>query len=76
MMETIFEHDVTKLEIEKITSCAPHKDFRTKDNYTKVTDVDTMYMDLYRLFTIRDEIEKAESFLKKVKEQENIIYFF
>ena len=75
-METIFEHDVTKLEIEKITSCAPHKDFRTKETYTKVTDVDTMYMDLYRLFTIRDDIEKAESFLKKVKEQENIIYFF
>jgi hypothetical protein len=76
IMETIFEHDVTKLEIEKITSCAPHKDFRSKETYTKVTDVDTMYMDLYRLFTIRDDIEKAESFLKKVKEQENIIYFF
>jgi hypothetical protein len=75
-METIFEHDVTKLEIEKITSCAPHKDFRTKETYTKVTDVDTMYMDLYRLFTIRDDVEKAESFLKKVKEPENIIYFF
>jgi hypothetical protein len=75
-METIFEHDVTKLEIEKITSCAPHKDFRTKETYTKVTDTDTMYMDLYKLFTIRDDIERAESFLKKVKEQENIIYFF
>jgi hypothetical protein len=76
IMETIFEHDVTKLEIEKITSCAPHKDFRTKETYTKVTDADTIYMDLYKLFTIRNDIEKAESFLKKVKEQENIIYFF
>ncbi|MDR3668592.1 MAG: hypothetical protein P4L35_17260 [Ignavibacteriaceae bacterium] len=75
-METIFEHDVTKLEIEKITSCAPHKDFRTKEAYTKLTDIDTIYMDLYTLFTLRNEVEKAESFLKKVKEQENIIYFF
>jgi hypothetical protein len=75
-MDTIFEHDVTKLEIEKITSCAPHRDFRTKESYTKVTDIDTINTDLYKLFTIRDEIDKAESYLKKVKEQENIIYFF
>jgi hypothetical protein len=75
-MDTIYEHDVTKLEIEKITSCAPHRDFRTKESYTKVTDIDTINTDLYKLFTIRDEIDKAESYLKKVKEQENIIYFF
>ena len=75
-METIFEHDVTKLEIEKITSCAPHKNFRTKEAYTKITDIDTIYSDLYKLYTLRNEIEKAESFLKKVREPENIIYFF
>jgi hypothetical protein len=75
-METIFEHNVTKLEIEKITSCAPHKEFRTKEAYSKLTDIDTIYMDLYKLFTLRNEVEKAESFLKNVKEQENIIYFF
>ena len=75
-METIFEYDVTKLEIEKITSCGPHRDFRTKESYAKVTDIDTIYMDLYKLFTLRDQVEKAESFLKQVKEPENIIYFF
>ena len=75
-METIFDYDVTKLEIEKITSCAPHKDFRTKEAYTKLTDVDTIYTDLYKLYTLRDKVEKAESYLKKVKKQENIIYFF
>jgi hypothetical protein len=75
-LETIFEHDVTKLEIEKITSCGPHKDFRTKEVYAKVTDIDTIYTDLYKLYTLRDQVEKAEGFLKKVKEPENIIYFF
>ena len=75
-METIFEHDVTKLEIEKITSCVPHRDFKTKEIYSKVTDTDTIYLDLYKLYTLRDELEKAESFLKKVKDQENTIYFF
>lgn len=75
-METIFEHNVTKLEMEMITSCAPHKDIRTKEAYTKHANIDTIYSDLYRLYTIRDEVDKAESFLKKVKEPENIIYFF
>ena len=32
-METIFEHDVTKLEIEKLTSCAPNKTKRDQDKY-------------------------------------------
>ena len=75
-METIFEHNVTKLEMEMITSCAPHRDIRTKEGYAKHTDTDTKYSDLYKLYTIRNEAEKAESFLKKVKEPENIIYFF
>ena len=43
---------------------------------TKLSDIDTIYTDLYKLYTIRDQAEKAESFLKKVKEPENIIYFF
>jgi hypothetical protein len=75
-METIFEHNITKLEMEMITSCAPHKDFKTREMYTKSTNSDTINSDLYKLFTLRDQIEKAESFLKNVKEPENIIYFF
>jgi radical SAM superfamily enzyme len=75
-METIFEHNVTKLEIEMLTSCAPHKGMKNKENYVKYCDVDTMNADLYRLFTIRNQADKAESYIKKVKEQENIVYFF
>jgi hypothetical protein len=75
-IETIFEHGATKLEIEKITSCAPHKDIRTKEAYTKFTKIDTIYLDLYKLYILRDQVEKAEGYLKKVKDQENIIYFF
>ena len=75
-METIFEHNVTKLEIEMLTSCAPHKGMKNKDNYEKYSDIDTINSDLYRLFTIRNQTEKAESYIKKVKEPENIVYFF
>jgi uncharacterized membrane-anchored protein YjiN (DUF445 family) len=75
-MDTIFEHNITKLEMEMITSCAPHKDFKTRESYTKNTNSDTINSDLYKLYTLRNQIEKAESFLKNVKEPENIIYFF
>jgi hypothetical protein len=75
-MDTIFEHNVTKLEIEMLTSCSPHKGMKNKENYVKYSDVDTINADLYRLFTIRNEAEIAESYIKKVKEQENIVYFF
>jgi hypothetical protein len=75
-METIFEHCVTKLEIEMLTSCAPNKTKRDKDKHLKFSDTDTINSHLYWLFTIRNQNEKAESYLQKVKEQENIVYFF
>ncbi len=75
-METIFEHNVTKLEIEMLTSCAPHKGLKNKEYYVKYSDIDTINADLYRLFTIRNQSEIAENYIKKVKEQENIVYFF
>ena len=75
-METIYEHDVTKLEIEMITSCAPNKTKRNKDKYIKFSDIDTINSDLYMLFIIRNQNEKAESYLQKVRVRDNIVYFF
>jgi len=75
-MGTIFEHDVTKLEIEMLTSCSPNKTKRDKDNYLKFSDIDTINSDLYMLFIIRNQNEKAESYFQKVKDGENIVYFF
>jgi hypothetical protein len=75
-METIFEHDVTKLEIEMLTSCAPHKYRWDKDKYLKYSDSDSINSDLYKLFTLRNQNEKAEGYLNNVKEPENIVYFF
>jgi hypothetical protein len=75
-METIFENNVTKLEIEMLTSCSSHKHIRNKDKYAQYNDIDTINSDLYRLFIIRNENEKAESYLQNVKESKNIVYFF
>jgi hypothetical protein len=75
-METIFEYNVTKLEIEMLTSCAPPKHRWDKDKYVQFSDTDTINSDLYRLFIIRNQNEKAECYLDKIKERENIVYFF
>ena len=75
-METIFEHNVTRLEIEMLTSCAPHKYRRNIDKYLQYSDTNTINSDLYRLFILRNQNEKAESYLDKIKERENIVYFF
>jgi hypothetical protein len=75
-METIYDNNVTKLELEMLISCVPHKGMGNKDHYLKYTDIDTINSDLYRLFLIRDQAEKAETYMKKVKEPENIVYFF
>ena len=63
-METIFEHNVTKLEIEMLTSCAPHKRRRDKDKYLQYSDTDTINSDLYTLFIIRDRMRKPKAIFK------------
>jgi hypothetical protein len=59
-----------------LTSCSSHKHIRNKDKYAQYNDIDTINSDLYRLFIIRNENEKAESYLQNVKESKNIVYFF
>jgi hypothetical protein len=76
--ETIFEHEVTKLEVEILSSCSPHKGLGNKEIYLKYCDTDTINADLYRLFTLRNEFEIAEVYLKKIKDPVSVssVYFF
>ncbi|MDR3667816.1 MAG: hypothetical protein P4L35_13310 [Ignavibacteriaceae bacterium] len=77
-METIFEYRVTKLEKEILASCSPHRRIIDKEDYLKYTDIDTINADLYRLFTLRDEVDCAETYVKKIKDTQSIssISFF
>ena len=76
--DTIYEHEVTKLEMEILASCSPHKGFGNKEVYLKYCDTDTINADLYRLYTIRNEVDTAEVYLKKIKDPVSIssVYFF
>jgi hypothetical protein len=77
-MDTIFDYRVTKLEKEILASCYPHRRIIEKEEYLKYCDTDTINADLYRLFTLRNEVENAEVFAKKIKDIQSIssISFF
>ena len=71
-MDTIFDHKVTKLEMEILSSCSPHICIMDKEKYLKYCDTDTINADLYSLFTLRNEIDIAETYVKKIKDTQSI----
>ena len=77
-MDTIFDYKVTKLELEILSSCSPHTSIKDKEKYLKYCDIDTINADLYRLFTLRNEVDIAENYLKKIKDKQSIssLHFF
>jgi hypothetical protein len=77
-MDTIFDYRVTKLEMEILASCSPHKHIISKEDYLKYCDTETINSDLYKLFTLRDEPDIAETYAKKITVAQSIpsIYFF
>ena len=77
-MDTIFDYRVTKLEKEILASCYPHRRIIDKEEYLKYCDIETINADLYRLFTLRNEVDNAEVYAKKIKDTQSIssISFF
>jgi hypothetical protein len=71
-MDTIFEYKVTKLEIEILSSCSTNKGIKDKEKYLKYCDTDTINADLYRLFILREELDIAETYMKKIKDIKSI----
>ncbi|MCL5030528.1 MAG: hypothetical protein M1480_16065 [Bacteroidetes bacterium] len=78
MMETIFDHNVTGVEIELLNSFMSSRAIRDKEKYEQNIDRDRSYSDLYHLYTLRGEIRKAEQYLSKIKDPEykNILSVF
>ncbi len=69
-METIFDHNITGIEIELLNSFMVTKSIKDKENYESDLDRDRSYSDLYHLYTLRGEIKKAELYLTKIKNPE------
>ena len=63
-VETIFDHGVTDDEILKLTNGYPE----SKEDYFYALSQDSAYADLYRLYVIRGDIDKAAFFLDQVQD--------
>lgn len=69
-METIFDHNVTGVEIELLNSFIPSRTIRNKEKYLVNVDVDKSNADLFHLYMLRGESTIAEQYLNKIKDPE------
>ncbi len=67
-METIFDHNVTGVEIELLNSFIPSRVIRNKDKYMVNVDIDKSNADLFHLYILRGESNEAEKYLNKIKD--------
>jgi len=65
-METIFDHSVTDDEFRNL-----FPNYRTKTDYLLYTSTFTRFIDIYRLYELRGENEKARSYLQKTRDSLN-----
>ncbi len=65
-METIFEHNVTKKELELLKGFNPIGKITSREVYLKEKNADRSFADLYRLYILRGDNFKAEEFLDKI----------
>lgn len=66
-METIFDHNVTGIELEMLKSFIPCNVIKDKDDYIEETDGDKSCTDLYHLYVLRGENRLAEKYLVRIK---------
>jgi hypothetical protein len=67
-VETIFEHNVTKKELELLKGFNPAWTISNRDVYLKEKNEDRSLADLYRLYVLRGDNYKAEEFLNRIHE--------
>lgn len=68
-MPNIFHHKVTPSEIKEIDKMTPGRQIDEKSRYENSTDDDLNNADLFRLYTIRGEKQKAKLFFSKIKDK-------
>ena len=68
-MTNIFKHNVTRDEITKLDKMTPGRKIDEKSHYEISTDDDLINADLFRLYTIRGDKEKAILYFSKIKDK-------
>ena len=67
-METIFEHNVTKKELELLKAFYPVGRISSRESYIQEKNEDSSLADLYRLYVLRGDNIKAEEFLNRMSD--------
>ncbi len=73
-METIYEHNMSQDELNALSKMIPGRIIDKKKYYQFELDNDLRNADLYRLYKIRGEEEKASRYYDKI-EDEILKYF-
>ncbi len=73
-METIYEHNISQDELNVLSKMIPGRIIAIKKFYQFELDNDLRNADLYRLYKIRGEEEKASKYYEKI-EDEILKYF-
>jgi hypothetical protein len=68
-VETIFEHNVTKKELELLKGFNPIGRISNRESYLKEKNEDRSLADLYRLYVLRGDPFKAEEFLVRINDK-------
>lgn len=68
-MENIFEHSISKDEIEILDKMTPGRTIGSKIHYLNYASRDIMLADLYRLYFLRGEKRLARKYFDKIEDQ-------
>jgi hypothetical protein len=63
-IETIYDHSITDAEMQQLTAGYPEP----KEEYFYALDKDSAYADLFRLYTMRHDENKAAFFLNQIED--------
>ncbi|MEI6333245.1 MAG: hypothetical protein WCS87_01690 [Methylococcaceae bacterium] len=70
-LETIFNHEITAAELLALANGYEE----TQKEYFYGLDQDSAYADLYRLYILRGDTDKAAFFIEKIKDNQFKIQF-
>lgn len=65
-METIFNHSITDIEFTSLFGRANRASFEQR--YTEYRNADCINFDLHRLYGIRGDEEKTQTYLEKIED--------
>ena len=73
-MENIYSHKATANEIKILDRMTPGRSIEKETTYANSLDTDLIYADLFRLYCIRGDKQKAIEYFNKIKDE--ILKFF